>query len=149
MCWPPLGLGKCIVWQSWGWSLLLYGIIPLPLKIKVVWLLGWWSEDEVDSEFGISRLSSTTCATISENMAAARAENCKESAMPDDVSDFGDDLVRCVYPGSDDISPAEEQWSVIGRCDQWLQNIRRSWVRRTAVKLVSLTFPQAIQSLTR
>lgn len=29
--------------------------------------------------------------------------------MPDDIGGFGDGLVRCVYPGSDDISPAEER----------------------------------------
>lgn len=29
--------------------------------------------------------------------------------MPDDIGCFGDDLVRGVYPGSDDISPAEEK----------------------------------------
>ena len=54
-------------------------------------------------------LSSSTRATVSENKAAASAEDCKESAMPDDVGGFGDSLVRCIYSWSDDISPAEEQ----------------------------------------
>lgn len=60
--------------------------------------------------------------------------------MPDDIGCFGDDLVRCVYPGSNDIPPAEGQRSVTKRFDQWLQVVRRSRVRRAAVKLVSLAF---------